>query len=553
MKLSDLRPTGSGILCTAGALAFTAMSFLVQLGWLPDWCFLVGAALLLGMAAAGFVHKRDWKGFFSASVIAGAVLLSFGTVAFSRPTPLDENISGKVITALIALPVFWVLLAGFRMWMQSFRDPQGKGSPPVFSAVIVALYTAAALSLSWLKYYPSGTSPDTRHQWGQVHDDLILNDIHALGHTIFLKGLLAIWDDYAMVILVHILMIALLYGLFAHYLAGKGIRLGWMLLAVSIFTACESPTSTYMYPWKDTPYTFAVGILTLFLIYLVDDEVKFTVPKALVMAVSLAYTTLFRLNGIVILLFVGIWLIVWLIRRKLWKHLTAMAAAVVICFGAVNWYGYGVLKAESPENGFSIQVFGSGIAAMVSQADGDLTREDRAEISQYLKAGWMIPYYTPWETRKLIWTYETYDPEGIFSDPNMEIMVNNFVLDLGEHKWDVVKLYFKLMPKHFAICVRDVLYNTFAVWGLGWSYQFYYSNMFLLVLMMVGAGANWKKASIGRRLIVFAPVICNAVSIAVSTITNETRYLLPTHTLFPVLMLYLVCTSDRFPPEKKKE
>lgn len=560
MNLS-LRPTRSGLVCGIGAVAFTLMSFLVQLGKLPRQVFLSGILLFIGLAVAGFVRKKDKKAFFSASVMGGAALLGFAVISLTQPMPLEEKVWLKVGLAVAAALIFWVLLAGFRLWLQSFHGLRGKGSPPVLSAVTVAVYTIAALCLSWLKWYPSGTSPDTRHQWGQIHGDLILNDVHALGHTIFLKGLLAIWDSYAMVILVHILMIALLYGLFAHYLAGKGIRLGWMLLAVSLFTACETPTSTYMYPWKDTPYTFAVGMLTLFIVYLIDERVKFTVGKAVLMAVALAYTTLFRLNGIVILLFMGIWLLCWLIRRKLWKHLIAMAAAVAICFGAVNWIGYEVLKAESPENGFSIQVFGSGIAAMtVYGGPTDMYDDkepmdpaDREAIARVLDPIWMIEQYQPWQTRNIIWTYETNDREGIFDDPNMEIMVNNFVLDLGRNKWDVVKLYLKLMPKYFGICVRDILYNTFAVWGFvpEWNHDcaWYYSNIFLLVLMMVGVGANWKKASIGKRLIVFAPVICNAVSIAISTITNETRYLLPTHTLFPVLMLYLICMSDRLIPD----
>ncbi|MBR6789594.1 MAG: hypothetical protein IKM31_01855, partial [Oscillospiraceae bacterium] len=319
---------------------------------------------------------------------------------------------------------------------------------------------------------------------------------------------------------------------------------------------------TYMYPWKDTPYTFAVGLLTLFLVYLIDDKIRFTIPKAILMAVSLAYTTLFRLNGIVILLFVGVWMLVWLIRRKLWKQFIAMAAAVVICFAGVNWYGYQVMKAESPENGFSIQVFGSGIAAMTVYGgptsmydDRDrMPIEDRQAIAAYLDPIWMLQHYQPWETRHIIWDYETGDPK--FNDPNMEIMVNNFVLDLGEHKWDVVKLYLKLMPRYFGICVRDILYNTYAVWGFvtEWGpYSFWYSNMFLLVLLMVGVGACWKKGSVKKRMIVFAPMICNAVSIAISTITNETRYLLPTHTLFPVMILYLICTSDRLIPDKVPE
>lgn len=533
----------SGVLCGIIAFCFTAMSLLVQLGKLPSWSFLSAAALLGILSLWGLIRHWDWRAFFSASVLAGTAILSFATVTHSQPTPLEEEIGEKVKLALTALPVFWVLLAGFRLFLKNCRPRPQAASSPLAAALVVGGYTFAALCLSWIKYYPSGTSPDTRHQWGQIHGTLRLNDIHALGHTLYLKGLLAIWDDYAIAILVHILMISLLYGLFAHYFAGKGIPLGWMLLAVALFTACESPTRTYMYPWKDTPYTFALGILTLMLVYLLDSRIKFTWLKAVLTGISLAYAYLFRLNGIVVLLFIGIWLLVWYLKRRDFKRLLCTVLAAGICFAGVNFYGYGILKAESPKNGFSIQVFGSGLAAMVTQCGKELSAEERGEIAQILPVHWMIEYYEPWTTRKMIWTYETHDPEGIFDDPNMEIMVNNFVLALGEHRNEAIRLYFKLMPKHLAVCIRDVLYNTYQVWGFTSSEQFFYCNIFLLVLLMVGVGAVWKKKEITRRLIVFMPVILNAVSIAISTITNEERYLVPTFTLFPVLLLYLLASQ----------
>lgn len=526
------------------AVAFTAMGFFVDRGLLPAHLFLLVPAGFLLAAVFGMVVRWDARAFLSASVLGGALLLAFATVSFSKPTPLEQDIASKVKLAAIVFPIALLLLAGLRMLWQETSPPRA-GFPPLAAALLVGGYSFAALCLHWLKFYPSGTSPDTRHQWGQIHGTLTLNDIHALGHTVFLKGLLAIWDSYAFVILVHILMISLLYALFAHYLAGKGIPLGWMLLGVSLFTACGTLSWVYMYPWKDTPYTFAVGILTLMLIHLTDERMGFGVPKAVLLGISLAYTTLFRLNGVVILLFVGGWLAVWYIRRRRWRQLCATALAVFTCFGAVNFYGYKVLKAESPANGFSVQVFASGLSAVVSQSVKTMTPEERQELSQLLPTKWMIEHYAPWDTKQLIWQYETFDPDGIFDDPNMEIMVNKFVLTLGEKKGETIKLYLKLAPKHLAVCIRDILYNTYRVWGFSSWNQFFYENIFLLVLLMVGVGAVWRRKEMAARLAVFAPVVLNAVSIAISTITNEERYLLPSFTLFPVLLLYLFSTARR--------
>lgn len=534
-------------LCIAGAVCFTALCLIFPVPWqISTWHF-VFIALLAGLMGCGLVKAWDWRALFNASVIGGALLLSFGTLALFAPAPLKENMVEGTIKCVVTFPFFWAVLAVFRLVLQGIQPLKKPCRKPMHSALAVSGYSAVALLLFWARYfYPSGTSPDTVQQWGQIHGTLRYNDIHALGHTIFLKGLLTIWDSYAIVILVNILMVSLLYGAFAHYLAGKGVSLGTLVLAVSLFTGCGPSAYVYMYPWKDTPYTIALGVLSLLMIYIVDGDVPFTVPKAILFGVALAYSTLFRLNGIVVLLFASVWIVIWCIKNKAFQQLAAVALAAGVCFAGVNWYGYGVLKAESPKNGYASQVFASGLAAMVTQCGDDLSPEDRAEIGQYLSLDWMESQYAPWQNYKLIWTEDDRQPGGVFDDPNMDIFSNQFVLDVGEHRDEVIGLYFRLMPKHFMVCLQDVLYNTYLIWGLSGLPNFLASNIFLLVLLMVGVGAVWKKASIARRLVVFAPMLCNVVSIAISTITNETRYLLPTFTLFPMLLLYLVSTSDRF-------
>ena len=545
MKRMDLRAEGLDALGAAGALAFTGMSFGVQQGVITPYAFLSIVALLGGLMLMGLIRRWDARAFGRASVIAGAVILALGTFALSHDTPLNENVSGRMTVALVSLPVFWVLLAGLRMGMQGLNTAEPTRCPPVRAAVITALYTTACLALSWMKVYPAGSSPDVTQQLAQIRGEMPLNDLHPLAHTLLLKALLCIWDSSAMIILAHILMITLLYGLFAYVLCQRGVRLGWILLAVSIFTACESPASAYVFPWKDTPYAFAVGLLTLCLIRLTEDGARFTVFRAVMIGMALAGTMLLRFNGVVIVLVVGLWLAVWSVRRRCWKPLAATACTVALCVAGVYGYGYGVLGAKSPENGFSIQVFGAGIAAMSNAPEGELSEQERAEIAQYLDPAWMAEHYYPWEARKLIWDYETDDPEGLFDDPEMKMMNNRFVLALGQYKREIVALYFRLMPRHLAVCAREVLYDTYAVWGWERGPQIGYNHVLLAVLLLVAAGASWGRADVRRRGIILAPVFCNAASVAISAITNETRYLLPMHTLFPMLLLYILCTRGK--------
>ena len=64
--------------------------------------------------------------------------------------------------------------------------------------------------------------------------------------------------------------------------------------------------------------------------------------------------------------------------------------------------------------------------------------------------------------------------------------------------------------------------------------------LILLLLLLLATGACWNARTWKKHWVIFLPIVCSVLSIFVSTITNEYRYILPTFTLFPVLLLYIV-------------
>ena len=112
-----------------------------------------------------------------------------------------------------------------------------------------------------------------------------------------------------------------------------------------------------------------------------------------------------------------------------------------------------------------------------------------------------------------------------------------------EHRGEIVRLYFKLMPKHLAACVKNVLYSTQSIWGAQSSDHLSFSNVFLLAWLWLLVREVWDRRMRRTLWPVFLPVLLNVVSIAISTVTNELRYLLPTTLLCPILTLYILCKA----------
>lgn len=401
--------------------------------------------------------------------------------------------------------------------------------------ILFAVLYAAVLIVLYIPVFPYISSPDAANQWQQLHGELSYNRIHAIGHTVFLKLLLFVFDDFTSVIIFHIIAISCIYALFSCYFLKKGFTfrlIAFVFCAALVVTTRVS--EAYFTPWKDTPEALCLAVVLWFILRQLDaHEISdLSAAECIGLGMALAGCYLFRLNGIIALIVCGTYFTVSFLRKRCFSSLIAMLGAIFLTISSVNLYAEKVLKPVDMENGFSIQVFGSGIAAMVNS--GELSEAELADVNALLSVDWMLETYKhPISKHLLIWLND-YSPE-INENPDMEIFNNRFVLALGENKQEVIALYMKLMPRHFISCVKDVLGSIHIMWRTGPLFLCSYSFPVLLVLYI----ARKAKLSL-RQYVVFLPSLCNTVSIMISTITNEIRYLLPTFMLLPVYFLYIL-------------
>ena len=515
----------------------------------------------------------------------------------------NRPMAWKAAALALLAELFFLLFAG---WQRRLQAPSGlweaggeadarrmaAGGPSTpasgrLAGFWPAFFTAlAGMVLNWIFVFPSGSNMDTVNQWEQIHGHLRRSDIHAPVHTLYLKALLQIWDSYGTVILFQILAFAVLFGCFSRFLARKGVPVPVTCLLIAAHLLCMTVSQTYFFPFKDVPYTLCIGIVTLLLLELLEQPVPvpaspsggtggsvspgrtparaaqgfgagqeedsapeegsrggrrplFSLPRAVLLGACLALITLFRYNGIVVTLGCGLWFAWRFAKGRQWRQLLAMAGAALVCAVGLQLYVRQALRPDSLPNGFSIQVFGSGVAAVVAYG-GEISPEQWERIQAVLPVQWMKEKYTSWTHPGLIWDWDN-DPR--LYDPNMRVFNNSFVLSMGMHKWEVVRLYFSLLPRNLGLMLRDVLYNTSSVHGI-FTDNFPSCNVFLTGLIAFAAAVRWRRRQWRTYWVIVLPILCNMLSIAISTITNEFRYLLPTASLFPFLLLYILSVKQ---------
>lgn len=493
-------------------------------GWVEDG-IRVGLLFLLfrGVTLPEMRKSRHWPAF------CFALFISLSLIRYNMLRYDLEGFSwAYVLLFLKDFVLYFLLVKAMLVYVEKGRYPAlemeqsqrpGFWRNPVFWGMFAL--TLLGLCMQWRAlYFPARTSPDTMFQWDMIHGQAAYDDVYAIGHTIFLKALVMVWDHQAFLILVQLMMMAVLAGLFADFLCRRGVPFAVMAVLVTLYQ-CLLPASFYMYAWKDNPYAFVVGLVTYFILRSLEEE-RFSPLQSILLGGSLAWMMLFRQNGVVPLIFCSIYFLWYFLRRRQWLQPLLALVTAVVCFLGVWFVGYKVLHAESPKNGYAYQVFGSGIAAVVAN-DGDISPELMERIEAYLPVEYMKAVYEPWNNRNLIWGTE-------------EIPYNNFHAMLGDNAEETISIYLALLPRNLGLMARDVLYNTYEVWGI----MYLFSNATMLVLLCIAMAGAWRGRKLGGHWVALLPVLASALSIAISTITNEIRYLQPTYTLFVPLLLYIL-------------
>ncbi len=437
---------------------------------------------------------------------------------------------------------FLVLGATIDALLHKCRGAAAQQAPEDKSAgrlVFWAVFALVAISLGalWLcRYYPSLTSPDTEYQRIQIEGMIPYNDMHALGHTVLLHFLYQFGQSYAAAMFAQIVGLALLQAAFAKFLYQKGAPYG-AFLCVTLLQLGSYTSSRYLFPWKDIPYALMLGVLTYFIMRFVEGGTHVRWWHAAVLGAALAWTILLRLNGIMPALGCLVYFVVVFVKQKAYRQMAAMLAVALAFVVGVTFYGYGVLKAERMKNGFSVQMFGAGIAAVLAK-DGVMTQAQRDRIEEILPVDLILEEYELWKPHSVLWAWE----EPVvppFDDPRYTVFNNRYVVALGQHQGEIISLYLQLLPHNLRIMAVEFLYSSLGFWNT----MAIFENATLSLMLLLALVLCWTKRVLKAKWAVFLPVVLSMLSILVSAVAPESRFYLATFVLFVPLLLFVVQAS----------
>lgn len=470
----------------------------------------------------------DWLCALTAFTLSASLYVSYYVIVYMLPYSLPVS---AVLFLLLSVFFYFLILSLKAFFFRPSPERASLQTVGTHHWVSLFLFYAMILTVTALSQFPYELTPDSLNQQQQIHGELRYNTVHAIGHTMFLKLLFRFCDSFLLPVLIQLIGILILYLLFSRFFHAKGIPMSRLALVfgAALILVPAASESAYFQPWKDTPSALCLCAVTYILLRYHDSGTLST-RSAAALGLFLAWTHLFRLNGIVALLGCGLYFTVSLLRRKFYRQTAVMLACIIASELFVSLYSERVLHPIEHPNGFSVQVFGSGLASMVN-ADV-LSPEELAQVDEILDVEWMKTMYSRYERTRLIWTSDA--SPLISSDPELAIYNNEFILDLGAHRNEVIRLYFSLMPKHPIPCLKDIMGSLFMMWRVSTLFSVSFLFQFLLLIYL----AIRQRLRL-RDTLVFFPVLCNTVSIMISAVTSEPRYLLPFFMLLPVFLLYL--------------
>ena len=198
----------------------------------------------------------------------------------------------------------------------------------VFISVIILLMTLLA-------HYPGGVSYDAYNQWSQIQSGQY-NNWHPVFHTLLIKLIVSIYNNYTFVITVQIFFFAFALA----YLMTTIYRYGFskmLLLGMQILILLSEPVSNpLMYVWKDCAFTIGMLVLCTYCvrIYYTRGKWLFNFRNCIMLGIVLAVNTLIRHNAILISVPLLIWLFftVWIYR----KNILITAITFIVCVVSVQ-------------------------------------------------------------------------------------------------------------------------------------------------------------------------------------------------------------------------
>jgi hypothetical protein len=441
----------------------------------------------------------------------------------------------------------------------------------------------------WLAFFPGVMSYDSVNQWDQLSTFKITN-LHPAFHTILEWLLTRIWYSPAIISLFQVIFASLVigYGLLS---IQKVSRLpGYLLIALGLLISVNPLVGVIdVTLWKDVLYSFAILLLTIYLLNIISSEGKWiTKPiHSILLGCTLAIIWLTRFNGfpvVVLCLLVTILGYKKYLKQFACSTLTTAALILFILGPVYTWFK---VNREIKFN-YGIVLIHPVVAYVNSQTDlSYLTNYEKQYLNNIypLKANWPYSCYDatvfffentnfypvindPLTMLKIITRLAIHDPKILLNhylclssfvwQPNQPknvyletILMDYYNLDQNP-SWEIYKAQVSqnsLLPQ-----IRGAIkYIVSSEWNLDvyrllWR-PAVYIYMFLLSLALLVHRTRHKKW-----LLLSVPLLAQSIGIMLTAQVQAVRYQYPVYLiamLFTIPLLIMGWKKMKLDPVEK--
>ena len=304
-------------------------------------------------------------------------------------------------------------------------------------------------------YWPGVMTSDSFDQWGQAHNLALLNDWHPVGHTLLIFLLTRLWDTPAVVMLAQTLAMALAWGWAMAFFDRQGVTRKVLLPLTLVFALLPYNGIMLVSLWKDIPYSVATLLLVFLLGRVAFSQGQWLESRghAALLGVTLAAVALLRHNGLLVLAVSLALLVAFYARRRHWRGV--LLAGVTAAAGVLliqNGIAFGLLKAAPNDPAVSYEVPIQHIGAVI-HSGAPYTPQEQAVLERIMPMQVWGKAYLRYSADSLSKTW------GYQKDPQL-------LAKIDQNRGDLLRVFLALAARNPRIVLASELDLTSMVWRI---------------------------------------------------------------------------------------
>lgn len=267
---------------------------------------------------------------WSVGIIGGALYI----VTFLPANYFNTSLISHIGLVLISFGTFSFAIANMLNQLKNEQNQNGEHLGFYDSYWKYILLYSTVIFIYFIAYYPGIMVVDSVNQWNQIHHAYPWNNWHPIGHTAVLWLTSKIWDNPASFVILQSIVYVTLFSYFAtllkQYSGKKWVGyLFFVLTAIVPFFPLQA-----MILVKDTLFTYAFVFFGLALFQTVRTHGQWLhKPLAFVFTLlSVMGISLWRSNGIPIVIVMCLLTIIILGIKKYWRLIIIMVIAIISYF-----------------------------------------------------------------------------------------------------------------------------------------------------------------------------------------------------------------------------